>query len=278
MADQPLPDLLNPLDVDALARQFRGSSPTRYFVVDDFLQQDFAERVRAAYPTYDQATRMGHQFKAVNENLKVQVTDPRQFPDPVRELSEALASDEFLDTMSAITGIERLRNDDNHSGGGMHVMGSGGRLDVHVDFNLIRDRGLYRRLNILVFMNDAWEDSWGGHFELWDPEVKHCVFRAAPSFNRCVVFNTTESSFHGVCPVKTPRGVTRNSYAAYYYTKEAPAEGTPEFHSTVFRPRPSEWWRQALLVPAEKSARRLRAKVDGLKRRLGGTDSDEPAA
>jgi len=278
MSESNPSELLNPIDVEAVAQRFRSAEPTRYFVLDDFLRPDFAREVMAAYPSYGQARELGHQFRAVNENLKVQVTDPQRFPDPVRRLSEALASDAFLATMSAITGIEKLRNDEEHSGGGMHLMGSGGRLDVHVDFNLIRERGLYRRLNILVFMNEGWKDEWGGQFELWDPRVERCVFRAAPLANRCVVFNTTETSFHGVCPIRTPRGVTRNSYAAYYYTREAPAEGTPDFHTTLFRPRPSEWWRQALLVPAERSARLLRGKLDGLRRRLGGGRSDEPAA
>lgn len=277
MSTDQISDLLRPLDVQALSEHFREAHPTRYFVVDNFLREDFAREVRAAYPSYEEARQRGHQFKAVNENLKIQITDPGKFPEPVRLLSDALASEPFLKTMEEITGIPRLCNDEEHSGGGMHVMGSGGRLDVHVDFNLIRARGLYRRLNILVFMNEGWQDRWGGQFELWDPEVKQCVFQAAPIANRCVVFNTTESSFHGVLPLKTPKGVTRNSYAAYYYTREAPAEGTPEFHSTVFRPRPSEWWRQALLVPAERSARALRGKLDGLRRRLGA-QHDDPAA
>ena len=261
-------DYLNPLDVEALAEQFRTARPTRYFVADDFLRDDFAREVRAAFPTYRDALQVGHQFRAVNEKLKIQVTDPARFPGPVRTLSDVLESPEFLDLMVRITGIEELQADDQHSGGGMHLMASGGRLDVHVDFNIIRDRQLYRRLNILVFQNEEWEEAWGGAFELWDADVETCVFRAEPLGNRCVVFNTTESSFHGVTPVRTPAGITRNSYAAYYYTPHPPAGEDWSFHSTMFRARPDEKWRERLLVPAEKSARALREGLGKLKRTL----------
>ena len=267
-------DLLQPIDVEGLARTFQAAEPTRFFVIDDFLQPEFAEAVASSYPAYEDAQRLGHQFKAVNENLKVQITDPERFPAPVAQLNEVLASDAFLETMVRITGIEGLLADRELSGGGMHVMGgSVGRLDVHVDFNLIRERGLYRRLNILVFFNKEWDPTWGGAFELWDPEVKNCLFEAEPRFNRCVVFNTTESSFHGVRPLKAPPGVTRNSFASYYYTLEAP-EGMGDFHSTLFKARPGEWWRESLLLPAERSASFLRRKLERLKRpfRRDGTD------
>ncbi len=266
-------DILRPIDREALARSFRAAEPTRYFVIDDFLQPAFAHEVASSYPSYAAAQEMGQQFKAVNENLKVQITDRGRFPDPVTRLNATLSSDAFLETLVAITGIEELRADRELSGGGMHVMGSGGRLDVHVDFNLIRDRGLYRRLNILVFFNESWDATWGGGFELWDPEVKQCVLAAEPKFNRCVVFNTTESSYHGVQPIKAPAGITRNSFASYYYTKAAP-EGLGDFHSTVFKARPDEWWRERFLLPAERSVNYLRQKLERLRKpfRRDGTD------
>lgn len=266
-------ELLRPIDVVGLTAQFRAARPTRYFVIDDFLVPEFAREVAAAYPGYDEALALGHQFKAVNENLKVQVTDPERFPAAVGTLNGILSSQAFVEALVAITGIESLLADEQLSGGGMHVMGSGGRLDVHVDFNLIRERGLYRRLNILVFLNPEWREEWGGAFELWDPDVETRVFSAAPLFNRCVVFNTTESSYHGVTPIRTPPGVTRNSFASYYYTREAP-EGAADFHSTVFKARPDEWWRERFLLPAERSARFVREKLARLRRpfRRDGTD------
>lgn len=264
-------DRVVPLDVERLAAGYRSAGPTRFFCIDGFLDEAFAREVAAAYPDYASAAGMGREFKALHERLKVQVSDAARFPEPVRALHEALSSPAFLDAMERITGIEPLVADEELGGGGMHVMGPGGRLDVHVDFNVIRARRLHRRLNILVFLNEGWQPAWGGDFELWDPDVRRCLHSLAPIANRCVVFNTTETSFHGVAPVRCPRGVTRRSFAAYYYTREPAAEGQVPFHSTLFRRRPTEWWRGALLAPAERLARASLGRLrDALRRRAAG--------
>ena len=251
-------EYLSPIDADELGRSFRASGAIRHFVIDNFLLPEFFAKVRDAFPTYEQATRMGFTFQAVNENRKVQITDRESFPEPVRQLSDVLAAPDFLDVIGRITGIEKLVADPHFAGGGMHVMASGGRLDVHVDFNILPDRNLYRRLNLLLFVPAAWRPEWGGTFELWDPDVRERSFSAPPLPNRCVVFQTSETSFHGVTPVRSPDGVSRNAFASYFYTAECPELLAGKFHSTVFRARPDERWRGRVLMPAERAARRLR--------------------
>jgi Rps23 Pro-64 3,4-dihydroxylase Tpa1-like proline 4-hydroxylase len=78
----------------------------------------------------------------------------------------------------------------------------------------------------------------GGNIELWDTDVKVCHHSFEPIFNRCVVFETSEISYHGVTAVKCPEGQSRRSFAACYYTKEAPAHWNGQAHSTIFRVRP----------------------------------------
>ena len=138
-------------------------------------------------------------------------------------MNDLLASDEFLNDLSHITGIPNLLADEQLVGGGIHVTGPGGRLDVHVDFNFIAERKLHRRLNLLLYLNSPWEDSWGGQFQLWDKDVRHCEATFAPLFNRCVIFETSEISYHGVVPVSPNAPSPRKSFATYYYTREAPA-------------------------------------------------------
>ncbi len=259
-------DVIRPLDIPRLTREFRSAEPFPFMMIDPFLDDAFAREVSASYPTFSNALERGFTFNFVNEKKKVQVTDPAKFPDAVRRLNAAISSPQFCAQLSDITGISALLADEQLVGGGMHIMGSHGRLDVHVDFNLLEDRQLHRRLNILIYLNPLWEAAWGGHIELWDREVKHCHHAFVPSFNRCVVFETSERSYHGVAAVECPSDVARQSFAAYYYTREAPPAWDGKQHSTVFRARPDELLRAYVLMPAEKIQRRVQEHLARVKR------------
>src|SRR5690242_5143626 len=121
--------VLRPLDRDAVRAEYRSAKPFPFFKIDDFLEPDFLAQVVAAYPTYESARGMGREFSAVNERLKIQVTDRSQFPDPVKQLADVLNGPEFLADMEYITGIPNLLADTAFGGGGMHLSSSGGRLD-----------------------------------------------------------------------------------------------------------------------------------------------------
>jgi hypothetical protein len=55
-----------------------------------------------------------------------------------------------------------------------------------------------------------------------------------PIFNRCVIFTTTDTSYHGhPVPLTCPPGVTRKSLALYYYS--VPTSDRADVHNTVFR-------------------------------------------
>lgn len=257
---------IQPFDREALRRQFNSAEPFRFVKIDNFLESRFATEVAAAYPSFETATKQGRTFTAVNERRKIQVSDASLFPGPVAELHQLLASPEFLADVSYMTGIPNLLADAELEGAGMHLTGPGGRLDVHVDFNLLRERMLHRRLNLLIYLNPVWEDHWGGNIQLWDKDVKKCRQSFVPKLNRCVIFETSDISFHGVVPVAPAAPYPRISFAAYYYTREAPAGWDGEFHSTIFKARPEERLRGLVVMPAAKIQESLIAGLRTVKR------------
>ncbi len=261
---------VNPIDRDALREQVRGSKPVPNMCLDNFLDESFAESVLASYPSLEEAAKVGRSFKAVNERNKIQVTDSQKFAEPVAELSRALASPEFLGFMSYVFDIPNLLADAQLVGGGIHQTGPRGHLDVHIDFNFIEDRQLHRRLNILVYLNKGWKPEWGGNIELWDKDVAHCIHSFSPVFNRCVVFETNEISYHGVTAVKCPEGQSRKSFAAYYYTREAPAHYTGLNHTTIFKARPDEVFKGGVLMPLENARRKFKGALGKIKRAIKG--------
>ncbi len=260
--------VLKPIDTEKLREQFNDARPFRWLEIHPFLDEDFARECAAAYPTFEQSRSQGREFAAVNERRKVQITDSAKFPAPVKTLSDALASPEFLKQLEEITGIPRLVADPELVGGGIHVTGPHGRLDVHVDFNYVEERAYHRRLNILVYMNPVWEERWGGAIELWDRDVTKRHHAFLPTLNRCVLFETSNISFHGVSPVTCPPDMQRKSFAAYYYTREAPAGWTGVKHDTIFRARPEEVFRGKVLMPLESAQRKVKEGVQELKKRV----------
>jgi hypothetical protein len=93
-------------------------------------------------------------------------------------------------------------------------------------------------------MNEDWHEEYGGHFELWDQEMKGCIKKILPLFNRMALFSTTSTSYHGHPNSLTcPPDRTRKSMALYYYTNGRPeeevAKGAGE-HNTIFKFRPED--------------------------------------
>ncbi len=271
-------DLINPIDKDALRNEFQSHKLVPWFKIDNFLKADFADACADAFPTYDQVQTMGVTFTNINEKGKFQVTDSSKFPGPLKQLNDLLNGKDLLELFEHVTGIPSLLPDEKLVGGGLHATGARGHLDVHLDFNMLRDRGWHRRLNILVYMNKGWKEEWGGEFELWNEDVTKRHEKFLPIFNRCVMFNTNNVSYHGVNAVKCPEGQARKSFAAYYYTKEAPADfneppSNGQFHDTIFKARPDEKLK-SVMMPVEAATKGftkfLRRSASKVKKALTG--------
>ncbi len=147
-----------------------------------------------------------------------------------------------------MTGIQNLIFDPEYFGGGTHDNLHGQELDVHVDFNYHRSTKLHRRLNLIVYLNHNWNPEWGGSIEIHsnprDPDT-NTISSFAPIFNRCVIFETNEFSWHGFSQIKLPesmRHLSRKSMTIYYYTKNRPEHEIVPVHNTFYiqRPLPAE--------------------------------------
>jgi hypothetical protein len=111
-------------------------------------------------------------------------------------------------------------------GGGYHLIPPGGRLAMHADFNRSTDTGLYRRLNVLTYLNEGWDDP-GGHLQLGE----HAEVTVAPEMGRTVIFATSGTSWHGHPQPTETRW--RKSVAAYFFSPQ-PAAGYVKDTSTVW--------------------------------------------
>jgi hypothetical protein len=227
-----------------LARQYQHSykaaQPFPHVVIDNFLPAEVAQKLLAHFPAVDSPAFVNRSAK--NQPGKFGTVKGENIARTAPYIQHVLAmmnSYVMIQFLMELSGIPKLLPDPHYSGGGLHQIVGGGSLDVHADFNFEPQIELYRRINLLLYLNQDWQESYGGQLELWDKGMTGCVHRIAPVFNRCVIFNTSRYSYHGhPQPLNLPQGMTRKSVALYYYTKQ-PFPGEEEPHLTLWQDRPN---------------------------------------
>ena len=160
------------------------------------------------------------------------------------ELYGFISSKPFLEFVSRLSGLPDLILDAQMYGGGTHENLHGQDLDPHVDFNFDQTRLLHRRLNLIVYLNKDWRLEWGGGLEIHSNPRRpdqNVVRTVNPIFNRAVLFETNEVSWHGFPQIDLPenkRHLSRKSISIYLYTKDRPADEIAPKHSTFYVQRP----------------------------------------
>jgi Rps23 Pro-64 3,4-dihydroxylase Tpa1-like proline 4-hydroxylase len=231
------PERLNAL-AEKLSDTYASAEPFPHVVIDDFLPADVLRRVADKFP---QAGEIDWYRFTDARSKKSAAEDETLIEDNARWLLYQLNSATFMKFLETLTGIEGLIPDPYFAGGGLHQIEPGGYLKIHADFNRHPKLKLDRRLNLLLYLNENWKEEYGGHLELWDRGMTRSVHRILPIFNRCVIFSTTDFSYHGHPePLNCPAGMTRKSLALYYYSNGRPSEEVSPEHGTLTRPRPGE--------------------------------------
>lgn len=229
------------------SKEYRKASPFPHIVIDDFLPKESLGLVLGALPALeDSRVKWGN----LDANLpdgrpaqtaKYHLSNVLSMKPALRQLIAELNSGPFTAVLSQLTGIDDLLVDAQLLGGGVHLVKPGGLLRVHADFRRHHTYNLARRLNFLLYLNRDWQEEYGGHLELWDREMKSCNVRVLPVANRCVIFTTTEDSYHGhPHPLGCPEGTLRQSLALYYYTADPPSDVDTRVHSTAWQELPEE--------------------------------------
>lgn len=225
---------------DELAAQFRDAKPFRYVVMDDFFERDVADALLAEFPPFERGNALSENGTPGNKSTVEKI---RELGPHYGLLDDTVQGRDFLEFVGRITAIADLIYDPWYFGGGTHENRHGQDLDAHIDFNRHPLQPWHRRLNLIVYLNHEWDDAWGGSLELHsDPRGDlDQVTLVTPLFNRAVVFETTETSWHGFRNIQLPeakRGLSRKSIALYFYSADRPAEQLADTHSTVYVDRP----------------------------------------
>lgn len=215
----------------SLAPQFAAADPFPHVVVDGLLSDGTMREIIDSFPL----PSPGWQHFDDPHQLKYALCDEEGMPPAIRSVIQHFNSQVFIEFLETLTGIRGLIPDPHLLGGGLHQIPRGGTLKVHADFNKHKRLGAERRLNVLLYLNEEWQEEYGGYLELWDREMTAAVVRLAPVANRMVVFETTSTSYHGhPDTLAVPQGIYRRSMAWYYYTTPRAEDGMA--HNTLWAP------------------------------------------
>lgn len=254
-----------------LAQRFRAAEPFRHVVIENFLEPNLCASLLDGFPAFEDRHALNEMGKVGGKAVRM---DVRDISDAYRGLDHYLQSPEFLGFVSSVTGIPDLLYDPDYIGGGTHENRHGQGLDAHVDFNFHPRTRWHRRLNLIVYLNEEWQSSWGGELELhsdpWDAAANRSI-SIPPLFNTAVIFETNEISWHGFSQIDLPedrRGISRKSFAIYLYTIDRPAQETAPRHSTIYVPEtmPAGWAAGRVLDDAD--VRGLGMRFSRLKTQL----------
>lgn len=225
------------------ANGYMSAVPFPHFVIDNFISEKTVKQLANEFPErndsgawldYNGSDAKG---KPLQFN-KYHISDEERLGPLTQRLLYELKSAKFLQILSTLTGINDLIPDALNHGGGIHMNCRGAMLKIHADFNRHPNWNIDRRLNLLLYLNEGWQSSYGGDLELWDSQMQACRKRVSPVAGRCVIFSTSSSSFHGhPDPITCPDNVMRKSIALYYYTNHQ-AEIQNPGHSTLWQARP----------------------------------------
>ena len=237
-----------------LRERFETAEPFPLVILDGFLTEEHVALLLAEFPNIEEMPRSrDYVFADKRELSKLQGRGAG-----ADQLYELLTSPDFGDFLSTVCG-EPVFVDDSLFGGGFHLSGPGGYLDMHTDFSVHPEHPTWQRtLNILYYLNEGWTPGLGGELVLRDgPSGPRRSIE--PICNRLVIMESNDRTFHGFAPIPDS-GWVRRSIASYAYVDR----------NTSPTPRTTNWDPENASFAKRFAARHWNSVV-GMKNRLLGS-------
>jgi Rps23 Pro-64 3,4-dihydroxylase Tpa1-like proline 4-hydroxylase len=216
-----------------------ASTPIRHFVVDDLIPEPLAARIGLAFPSHQEMTLKKSLREDKYVSAQMNAHDPL-----LEEALYAFQEAQVIDEIREITSKPDLEPDPRLYAGGISSMGHQQFLNPHIDNSHDQSRTRWRALNLLWYSTEGWQESWGGNLELWPEGPTARPLTIVSRFNRLVVMETHQRSWHSVSPVRVDQ--PRRCISNYYFSTVRPTLSNA-YHVTSFRGRPEQRARDLVL-------------------------------
>lgn len=202
--------------VRTLASEFGAARPFPHVLIPDVISVQ-PQDVLPFFPPSN--SPQWFRYKDLYQAEKMTFGNVDSMSEPFGSMLQELSAAPFLEFLERLTGINGLMPDPYLHGAGIHSSGPGGVMAPHTDTHLNQRLGIFKRVNVLIYLNPDWEESYGGCLELFDHQDLSTPARTiVPRWGTCVVFRTDARSVHGFSrPIVGPSRV-RRAIVVYYYT------------------------------------------------------------
>lgn len=206
---------------------------TKYTFIDNFLDKDlFNELLKYDLSTNNHFNKYRnlYEYKYYSNHIS------KEFK-LIDQLNKIFKEKSLLKYFEHLFNIPSLNSDPSNYAGGISLMEKNHFLNPHIDNSHLANKKLYRRLNLLFYINKkSWSLLDGGNLEIWNQSVKKFKTILAKG-NRLVIMETNLNSWHSVSKIKSSN--KRVCLSSYYYSPESP-ENYDYYHVTKFAGRPNQ--------------------------------------
>jgi len=203
-------------NIDYLHHEFNTNTPYPHVVINNFLKNNIADELSEIFPNIN--SLHWNKYNNPFENKYIS-NDINSLPVIYKNLFTFLNTSEFILLIRKITNINNLENDPLLHGAGLHYYPNNGKLDLHLDYSLHPVLNKERRINLIIYLNKYFEESWGGQLQLSSSDIRYCK-KITPLFNSAILFQTSDISIHGVPDViNCPKDQGRKSINIFYLSE-----------------------------------------------------------
>ncbi len=228
--------------------------PFEHVILDKIFDKKVADKLYKSFPPLNNRFWEKSNLKDIEIKYRSKWKSEFDVPENIIDIVRVLNSSIILNALAKRMKIKKLISDPYYSGGGLNLTTKGGLLDVHVDGNYHDATGLNRRLNLLIYFCKSWKSDYGGELCLYDRFGKKLIKKIEPLFNRLVIFNTHDYSYHGLPDkVNFPEKKPRKSVILYYYTKET----RPRSQNIYKKPHSALWVKKKMRDKKGKLSRKF---------------------
>jgi len=131
-----------------------------------------------------------------------------------------LQSTTFLNLVTNTVGRKDIITDPLLEGAGLCKIEPGQALSVHKDWTWNERIKCASHLGLVLYLNNKWDESWGGHLEFWQ-NTKLGEIKCKP--NRLIFWDKTTEVSHGFDgALSSP--IARQTLLQFYFVNETPDE------------------------------------------------------